>query len=103
MRIPPLRSTAVCVAAGWPCGVWRAATRFPKAASTRCPSPPTLVKFQDQMDIKRNLLIVALAVVCYLMLLAWNRDYPAQLAVEDSTTPAIPDLPAAPASGGQTD
>lgn len=55
------------------------------------------------MDIKRNLLIVALAVVSYLMLLAWNRDYPAQLAVEDSTTPAIPDLPAAPASGGQTD
>ena len=27
------------------------------------------------MDIKRNLLILALAVVSYLMLLAWNGDY----------------------------
>jgi len=32
------------------------------------------------MDIKRNILIIALAVVSYLMLLAWNKDYPAQAA-----------------------
>ena len=32
------------------------------------------------MDIKRNLLLVALAVVSYLMLLAWNEDYPAEVA-----------------------
>lgn len=46
------------------------------------------------MDIKRNLLIVALAVVSYLLLLAWNRDYPPQVA---ATTDAVatPDLPAA--------
>lgn len=29
------------------------------------------------MDIKRNIILVALAVVSYLMLLAWNDDYPA--------------------------
>lgn len=45
------------------------------------------------MDIKRNILIVALAVVSYLMLLAWNRDYPAQPpAASDAVQP--PDLPA---------
>ncbi len=29
------------------------------------------------MDIKRNIILVGLAVVSYLMLLAWNKDYPA--------------------------
>lgn len=45
------------------------------------------------MDIKRNILIVALAVVSYLLLLAWNRDYPAQPAVT-STAALVPELPA---------
>lgn len=34
------------------------------------------------MDIKRTALIIALAVVSYLMLLQWNKDYPAQTAAE---------------------
>lgn len=43
------------------------------------------------MDFKRNLLILALAVVSYLMLLAWNEDYsPASLPA----AAAAPDLPA---------
>lgn len=49
------------------------------------------------MDIKRNILIVALAVVSYLLLLAWNRDYPAQAAATSSAV-AAPDLPAAAAN-----
>ena len=55
------------------------------------------------MDIKRNLLLVGLAVVSYLMLLAWNEDYPADAHQADSateTSPAVtaeqvPDVPAA--------
>jgi len=62
------------------------------------------------MDIKRNLLIVALAVVSYLMLLAWNQDHPAQVApaTEAGLLPPEPtalaptqpnaDLPEIPAS-----
>jgi YidC/Oxa1 family membrane protein insertase len=52
------------------------------------------------MDVKRNLLLVALAVVSYLMLLAWNRDYPVDAAVVDSATPVQPtvDLPVPAAS-----
>jgi YidC/Oxa1 family membrane protein insertase len=44
------------------------------------------------MDIKRNILIIALAVVSYLLLLAWNRDYPMQGAPAAAVTPA-PQLP----------
>jgi len=54
------------------------------------------------MDIKRNLLLMALAVVSYLMLLAWNEDYPAEVAdnavpmngLADSV-PGIAELPQA--------
>jgi YidC/Oxa1 family membrane protein insertase len=57
------------------------------------------------MDIKRNLILVGLAVVSYLMLLAWNEDYPAGLqtvpdSVENTATnnsgqTPIVDLPVA--------
>ncbi len=40
------------------------------------------------MDVKRNLLLVALAVVSYLMLLAWNKDYPVQADVT-ATPPSV--------------
>ncbi len=53
------------------------------------------------MDIKRNLILVALAVVSYLMLLAWNEDYPAEgpdngggEATPLAITEQIPDTPA---------
>lgn len=52
------------------------------------------------MDVKRNLLLVALAVVSYLMLLAWNNDYPVDAEIAD--TPAIvqpPDLSPTPNTG----
>jgi YidC/Oxa1 family membrane protein insertase len=49
------------------------------------------------MDIKRNILIIALAVVSYLLLLAWNRDYPQQGAAT-AQLPMTPDLPAAAAA-----
>ena len=53
------------------------------------------------MDIKRNLLLVALAVVSYLMLLAWNEDYPPEPGIENGAgegvsaalTEQIPDIP----------
>jgi YidC/Oxa1 family membrane protein insertase len=50
------------------------------------------------MDIKRNLLLVALAVVSYLMLLAWNEDYPAEIAsdVPAAADPALQVLPEIP-------
>lgn len=51
------------------------------------------------MDIKRNILIVALAVVSYLLLLAWNRDYPAQ-PVATNTATITPELPATAAAPG---
>lgn len=35
------------------------------------------------MDMKRNLLLAALALVSYLMLLAWNKDYPADSRPEN--------------------
>jgi len=65
------------------------------------------------MDIKRNALILALAVVSYLLLLAWNNDYPANGALETAavSTPAAPDgqpvadagdLPQAEASAATT-
>lgn len=60
------------------------------------------------MDIKRNLLLVALSIVSYLMLLAWNEDYPAAGVSDDtinapsvSITEQIPD--AAQSTGETTD
>ncbi len=57
------------------------------------------------MDHKRNLLLAALAVVSYLMLLAWNQDFPTQAAPTDpglrsTAETASLDLPVAvPAAG----
>lgn len=48
------------------------------------------------MDIKRNLLILALAVVSYLMLLAWNEDYQAPVQSSAAATPALQQTQAAP-------
>lgn len=56
------------------------------------------------MDIKRNLILVGLAVVSYLMLLAWNEDYPPNApsasieespsaGIADSGAGQVPDLP----------
>lgn len=53
------------------------------------------------MDIKRNLLLIGLALVSYLMLLAWNQDYPASSATDADTAAVsqagdtLPDLPSA--------
>jgi YidC/Oxa1 family membrane protein insertase len=51
------------------------------------------------MDIKRSILLVALAVVSYMMVLQWNQDYgqtalPTQSIATRSTAPALPDTPA---------
>jgi len=60
------------------------------------------------MDIKRNALLVALAVVSYLMLLAWNEDYPVESAMDDATVTdlasgaAADRIPSVPESGAQT-
>ena len=46
------------------------------------------------MDIKRNLILVGLAVVSYLMLLAWNEDYPPNTpsaSIEESPSAGIAD------------
>ncbi|MET1079560.1 MAG: membrane protein insertase YidC [Pseudomonas sp.] len=50
------------------------------------------------MDIQRSILIVALAVVSYMMVLQWNQDYgqaalPTQSVAASSATPALPDTP----------
>jgi len=42
------------------------------------------------MDIKRNLLLVGIALVSYLMLLAWNKDYPAELSLDNGNTVSEP-------------
>ena len=60
------------------------------------------------MDIQRSILIVALAVVSYLMVLQWNEDYgqaalPAEVSTSTAATPALPDTPAATASAGGDD
>lgn len=62
------------------------------------------------MDIKRNLILVALAVVTYLMLLAWNKDYPADGRGNDAGENAplaiaeqIPDIPAAETEASAVD
>jgi YidC/Oxa1 family membrane protein insertase len=52
------------------------------------------------MDIKRSILLVALAVVAYLMVLQWNQDY-GQAAIPDETRqeqPSAAELPSSPAS-----
>lgn len=50
------------------------------------------------MDIKRTILIVALAIVSYVMVLKWNQDYgqaalPTQNVAANTATPALPDTP----------
>lgn len=50
------------------------------------------------MDIKRTILIVALAIVSYVMVLKWNQDYgqaalPTQNVAANQNAPAIPDVP----------
>jgi YidC/Oxa1 family membrane protein insertase len=44
------------------------------------------------MDYKRNLLLAGLAVVSYLLLLAWNKDYPVQAPVPSVANAATQDL-----------
>ncbi|MCU1719115.1 membrane protein insertase YidC [Pseudomonas sp. 5P_3.1_Bac2] len=48
------------------------------------------------MDIQRSILIVALAIVSYMMVLQWNQDYgqaalPTEIAATNSTVPGLPD------------
>jgi YidC/Oxa1 family membrane protein insertase len=55
------------------------------------------------MDIQRSILIVALAVVSYMMVLQWNQDYgqaalPAQTAAVNSTVPSLPDTASVPSN-----
>nr|WP_298136237.1 membrane protein insertase YidC [uncultured Pseudomonas sp.] len=52
------------------------------------------------MDIQRSILIVALAIVSYMMVLQWNQDYgqaalPTQTATTSSSVPGLPETPAA--------
>lgn len=59
------------------------------------------------MDIKRSILLVALAVVAYLMVLQWNQDY-GQTALPDEArqeqpTAQIPETPALATNGAQAD
>jgi len=61
------------------------------------------------MDIKRTILIVALAIVTYVGVLTWNRDYgqaalPTQnVAASSTAAPALPDTPAASNSTASAD
>ncbi|MGE8358544.1 membrane protein insertase YidC [Pseudomonas sp.] len=57
------------------------------------------------MDIQRSILIVALAIVSYMLVLQWNQDYgqaalPTQNAAASSPVPGLPDTPTAPAALG---
>ncbi|MBB3102990.1 membrane protein insertase YidC [Azomonas macrocytogenes] len=59
------------------------------------------------MDIKRTILLVALAVVSYLMILQWNQDYgqaelPAEIAQTQGSLPSLPQMPNNP-DGSQAD
>ncbi|HEY0288101.1 MAG TPA: membrane protein insertase YidC [Pseudomonas sp.] len=50
------------------------------------------------MDIKRTILIVALAIVSYVLVLKWNQDYgqaalPTQNVAANTNTSALPDIP----------
>lgn len=56
------------------------------------------------MEIRRTLILIALAVTSYFLFLTWQRDYAAPVAGSVAATPAVPgapaaasDLPAAPA------
>ncbi len=56
------------------------------------------------MDIKRSILLVALAVVAYLLVLQWNQDYgqaalPSPTSTTQSSAPALPDSPTAATPG----
>jgi YidC/Oxa1 family membrane protein insertase len=61
------------------------------------------------MDIQRSILIVALAIVSYMMVLQWNQDYgqaalPTDVASNSSTTvPGLPDTTAANSTAGAED
>lgn len=60
------------------------------------------------MDIKRSILLVALAVVAYLMVLQWNQDYgqaalPTETAQGQPAAPALPDSPSATTEGNAND
>ncbi|BFN26165.1 membrane protein insertase YidC [Pseudomonas sp. SCT] len=60
------------------------------------------------MDIKRSILLVALAVVAYLMVLQWNQDYgqaalPAETAQSQPGVPTLPDSPSATSEGNADD
>lgn len=60
------------------------------------------------MDIKRTILIVALAIVSYVMVLKWNQDYgqaalPTQNAAASNAAPALPDTVPAGNSGASAD
>lgn len=63
-----------------------------KAATTRCQNCPNqLTESKNIMDHTRNALIAGLALVSYLMLLAWNEDYPQQaqqLSAEQVSVPS---------------
>ncbi len=58
------------------------------------------------MDIKRTILIVALAIVSYVMVLKWNQDYgqaalPTQNTAASTTNPGLPDgVPAGDSGAG---
>lgn len=52
------------------------------------------------MDIQRSILIVALAIVSYLMVLKWNQDYgQPQVPAQAATASAVPSLPATDVQG----
>nr|WP_298173322.1 membrane protein insertase YidC [uncultured Pseudomonas sp.] len=60
------------------------------------------------MDIQRSILIVALAIVSYMMVLQWNQDYgqaalPTQTATASSSVPGLPETSAAAATSGSDD
>ncbi|MCW3147761.1 membrane protein insertase YidC [Stutzerimonas stutzeri] len=60
------------------------------------------------MDIKRSILLVALAVVAYLMVLQWNQDYgqaalPAATSQTQSSMAALPESPSTAVEGNHED
>ena len=56
------------------------------------------------MDIKRSILLVALAVVAYLMVLQWNQDYGQTVIPDEARQEQAPSsqVPATPALGGNS-
>jgi len=60
------------------------------------------------MDIKRTILIAALAIVSYVMVLKWNQDYgqaalPTQNTAASTVAPGLPDTPTVGTSGASAD